>query len=479
MPRSRNSIQTLDQSLSFMDLEIQFGEVEESEPEVQLRPDQNKHFAVVSVYEPEEPDLPVFVDLDTLRDMEEHAVSNTNVELGGVMLGGQYLDPQGRPFVLVSDSLRAQHFEATKGSFKFTHDTWEQITRERDEFPDELQMIGWYHTHPDWGVFLSGMDMFICDHFFNKKLDLALVIDPCRQDRGFFQWTGDSEQRVRRTGGFYLVSSRFRQYELQEFATYLEGRFDMSADPRFRGGYGAPVVHVDGTQANWQTVAVLGMLAMQFCFLMLIAWRLMLGSDDPASTDGPQQAAVEHDTQARLAQAIQHEAIADAKTRALDAIVSRWNGTPQNLISSLAEQKSQVEQLQGNVRAQQALERQLRAEMRTTQMKLTVAEEQRQLMAGKIESLETANKKLKGANKQQKQQALGKDQEALTPWNWNSLPWGWIAIGAGLGALAGGGMVASIIKQKNDESAFEHAEDFPSEANKELASSQNRHPSQE
>jgi proteasome lid subunit RPN8/RPN11 len=40
-------------------------------------------------------------------------------------------------------------------------------------------MVGWYHTHPDWGVFLSSMDMFICDNFFNK-LDVAYVIDPWR-----------------------------------------------------------------------------------------------------------------------------------------------------------------------------------------------------------------------------------------------------------------------------------------------------------
>ena len=68
--------------------------------------------------------------------------------------------------------------EYPEQGFKFTHDPWSEISRERDEFPDELQIVGWYHTHPDWGVFLSGMDMFICDNFFNKRLDVALVIAP-------------------------------------------------------------------------------------------------------------------------------------------------------------------------------------------------------------------------------------------------------------------------------------------------------------
>ena len=167
-----------------MDDGIQFGEVEEVSREKRLRPDQNKHYAIVEYESPREGELPVFVDLDTMRDMESHAVTDTSVELGGVLLGGQYEDEDGNPFVLVSDSLRAEHYEATKGSFKFTHETWTTISRQRDEFPDDLQMVGWYHTHPDWGVFLSGMDMFICDNFFNRELDVALVIDPCRGDRG-------------------------------------------------------------------------------------------------------------------------------------------------------------------------------------------------------------------------------------------------------------------------------------------------------
>src|SRR5262245_24827620 len=106
--------------------------------------------------------------------MEEHALSDTAVELGGVLLGGHYEDEAGRPFVVVTDSLRARHYESTKGSFKFTHDTWSAISREREQFPAELQMVGWYHTHPDWGVFLSGMDMFICDNFFNKSWMLLM-----------------------------------------------------------------------------------------------------------------------------------------------------------------------------------------------------------------------------------------------------------------------------------------------------------------
>ncbi|MEC9092104.1 MAG: Mov34/MPN/PAD-1 family protein [Planctomycetota bacterium] len=203
-------------------MDIQFGDLEESEREVKLRPDQDGHCVVVPVYDPVDLDLPVFVALEVMQEMESHAQDDTTVELGGVILGGQHEDGNGDPFVVVTESLRAEHYESTKGSFKFTHETWQAFTRQREQFSKELQMVGWYHTHPGWGVFLSGMDMFICDHFFNRPLDLALVIDPCRNDRGWFHWIPGAEQCIGRIGGFYLFDHKSRATELEEFALHLE-----------------------------------------------------------------------------------------------------------------------------------------------------------------------------------------------------------------------------------------------------------------
>lgn len=266
--------------------DIQFGDVEEVQPEKNLRPDRNRHFAVVPYGKPNDRELPIFVDLDVLLDMEAHAASDKTVELGGVMLGGHYHDDEGKPFVVVTDTLRAEHYESTKGSFKFTHETWETISRQRDEFPPELQMAGWYHTHPDWGVFLSGMDMFICDNFFNKMLDVAYVIDPCRLDRAFFQWTGKPSERIRRTGGFYVTASRFREQELATTVAALEGKIQM---PTYTGGTGgSPIINVQSPppppKPAWETAGMFGMLALQFCLLSLIAWKLIGPAETGASS---------------------------------------------------------------------------------------------------------------------------------------------------------------------------------------------------
>lgn len=318
---------------------MQFGDLEEDAPKQSLRPDQNKHFCVVGYDAPTSNDLPIYVDIDVIRDMELHALSDTNVELGGVLLGGQFIDEDGRPFVVVSDSLRAKHYESTKGSFKFTHDTWSEISRERDEFPEDLQMVGWYHTHPDWGVFLSGMDMFICDNFFARELDVALVIDPCRQDRGMFQWTGNPEDRIRRTDGFYVTASRFREAELEQYIAQLEGS-TMAHDPRFANqGYSAPVVNVTGNREQpWQGIAIMGMLVIQLCFLALIGWKMTM----PVGNQKPDGIASIEKKLDAIVTARKQQADLDAQFQLLDHIVAKLPGGGQGVVEDLNNAQKQL-----------------------------------------------------------------------------------------------------------------------------------------
>jgi proteasome lid subunit RPN8/RPN11 len=363
-----------------MNEDIQFGEVEEAAPKRALRPDGNRHFAVVAYGAAEERDLPIFVDLDVARDMEEHALSDTSVELGGVLLGGHYEDENGQPFVVVTDSLRAQHYESTKGSFKFTHDTWSAITREREQFPAELQMVGWYHTHPDWGVFLSGMDMFICDNFFNKKLDVAYVIDPCRGDRGMFQWTGDPRQRVRRTGGFFVTASRFRAAELEDYVGELSGAMPATTTRAASGSYPAPVVHLHqprDTQPPWQPIAVLGMLALQFLLVAAIAWKTLTppvsggsgGEDRAAAAFEKLDKSLESRRLAELA-----NERAKAKGEVLDQVVHELKAADDGFVTRLQERFDKTGKLTEDIAARDSQIREQRTLLEDTRSRLATLE---------------------------------------------------------------------------------------------------------
>jgi proteasome lid subunit RPN8/RPN11 len=437
--------------------EIEFGEVEQAAPHRALRPDENRHYAVVPYGEPEGGDLPVFVDLDVLADMEDHALSDTAVELGGVLLGGCHEDERGRSFVVITDSLRAQHYESSKGSFKFTHDTWSAISREREQFPAELQMVGWYHTHPDWGVFLSGMDMFICDNFFNKKLDVAYVIDPCRGDRGMFQWTGDPSHRVRRTGGFFVTASRFRAAELEYYVAELSGTMPATTTLRSAAGsHPAPIVHLHQPRdpaPPWQGPAIAGALALQFLLVALIAWKaLAVPSGAERASDAKIVAALEKlDASLSTLEARRRAELVESRARAraefLDEAFRELKGSEGGAISRLQSKFDQTAKLGEDVAARDAEIRELRGFVEDTRGKLQSLEisakrEERRLST-RIDELKTDNEELHAKLKQKKEEltslaAKSKKASGSATDEADASPasmWWWVA-GAALAAVA-------------------------------------------
>ena len=117
--------------------EIIFGEMTVREPERRLRPDRDRRFAYLAYEVPGPADLPIFLDRMAADAIERHALSDTSVELGGILLGKECLDQQtGQPFVWITHSLEAKHYANTQASFTYTHDSWEEITRQRDQrFP--------------------------------------------------------------------------------------------------------------------------------------------------------------------------------------------------------------------------------------------------------------------------------------------------------------------------------------------------------
>lgn len=200
--------------------DIVFGEVSYREPRRMRRPDRDRKFAVAAVDVPGPGELPIFLDRETADTIERHALRDTSVELGGILLGFECVDDEtGEPFVWVTQSLEAKHYENTQASFTYTHDSWGEITRERDEKHPDLDIVGWYHTHPDFGIFLSSHDLFIHRNFFDQPLQVAYVVDPIRQTRGFFQWKDGGLTQVR---GFFLSADRGDRVALARLVNDLE-----------------------------------------------------------------------------------------------------------------------------------------------------------------------------------------------------------------------------------------------------------------
>ena len=129
----------------------------------------------------------VFFTPEVHAALWKHGGENTTVEICGVLVGSWHRDEVG-PFVKIVESIRGEGAKTQFAEVTFTHETWAKINTEMDTKFAALQIVGWYHTHPDFGIFLSDRDRFIQEHFFSGPGQIAHVIDPIRKIEGVFVW---------------------------------------------------------------------------------------------------------------------------------------------------------------------------------------------------------------------------------------------------------------------------------------------------
>lgn len=125
--------------------------------------------------------LRVAINRGAYAELVAHAKEFLEVEVCGVLVGNVCQDENGH-FIHVEAVIRGTAATQASTHVTFTQETWNIIhqTLERD-YP-KLRMVGWYHTHPGFGVEFSDMDLFIQKNFFPGPTRIALVTDPLNGD---------------------------------------------------------------------------------------------------------------------------------------------------------------------------------------------------------------------------------------------------------------------------------------------------------
>ena len=116
-----------------------------------------------------------------MKKIEDHCFTETQIEVGGFLVG--YLEGETAH---VTNVFPAKHSVGGPTQLTFTHDSWNAIYEQLEKEPEGTSLIGWFHSHPNFGVFLSDHDKFIQANFFKQDGQITVVVDPIRGRRGWF-----------------------------------------------------------------------------------------------------------------------------------------------------------------------------------------------------------------------------------------------------------------------------------------------------
>ncbi len=129
----------------------------------------------------------VEIDAGVLEELEEYASRDLHNEQGAMLLG-EWSVKDGHYLIRILAWIEAKYTEQQRSNITFTHKTWDYVHQQRETYYPDFKIIGWYHTHPGFGVFLSSYDRFIHENFFTEEWHVAVVTDPRSKATGGFAW---------------------------------------------------------------------------------------------------------------------------------------------------------------------------------------------------------------------------------------------------------------------------------------------------
>lgn len=119
-------------------------------------------------------------------------------------MGKWCADPETlQQYIVITATLPARFTQQGSVFLTFTQDSLVDFHEKIDEEYPEDAIVGWYHTHPHMGVFLSHYDAWLHNHFFPEPWQVALVMEPHTEVGGFFVRQGDGVLDPSRYYGFY------------------------------------------------------------------------------------------------------------------------------------------------------------------------------------------------------------------------------------------------------------------------------------
>lgn len=133
----------------------------------------------------------VVMEAEVARKIRQHARSSMKAEVCGVLIGSNEHERMTVEACIAGINAAQGGTHVT-----FTQDTWEHIYKIKDKDYPEHKIVGWYHSHPGFGVFLSEHDLFIQQNFFSNPQQVAWVYDPHTDEEGCFGWVGGNIEKL-------------------------------------------------------------------------------------------------------------------------------------------------------------------------------------------------------------------------------------------------------------------------------------------
>jgi proteasome lid subunit RPN8/RPN11 len=130
-------------------------------------------------------DYELYLTMNAFCEIKQHIgwgkrTDENRVEQGGILLGHAFRDSEKNlTYAIAEQAIPGMLAIGNAAYLEVTHETWKEMLDDVDRLGAQLQVIGWYHTHPNnLDVFMSGTDRATQERLFGNDWQFAIVLNP-------------------------------------------------------------------------------------------------------------------------------------------------------------------------------------------------------------------------------------------------------------------------------------------------------------
>src|SRR4030042_1278921 len=159
---------------------------------------------------PENSRVIVYLARQVYDAIYRHGAANPEREVVGILLGNFSEASTDRYRVDIVGIVKSDSAPGNQTQVQFTHDVWLQLVESaKREYPNQ-KVVGWYHSHPGFGGFMSNDDVNSHRVAFSHPWHVAAVCDPIKNELCFFGWDGPE---IKAIPGFYTCEAPVKKTE--------------------------------------------------------------------------------------------------------------------------------------------------------------------------------------------------------------------------------------------------------------------------
>lgn len=138
----------------------------------------------------------------------QYAKLNRGEEKGAVLVG-YYTEELGDKMAMISGAIQFKSSLAEERTH-ITEEVMNEVRAKLNKYFPDCELMGWMHTQPGYGIFLTTQDIRLQKEFFGKPYQTLMIIDPIENMEAFFLW---DKEEVRSVEGYYIYYDKNEQMQ--------------------------------------------------------------------------------------------------------------------------------------------------------------------------------------------------------------------------------------------------------------------------